>query len=129
METKKEVIKNFTELNVWKKGHLVVLSIYQLTRRFPKSELYGLSSQLQRAAVSITSNIAEGFGRKGGKEKAQFYAISLGSVAELQNQIYIAKDLGYITEEQGTDILSRSEEISRMISGLINYLKSPKPNT
>lgn len=84
---------------MWQKGHQLVLSIYRLTKDFPSVEKFSLTEPMQRASVSITSNIAEGFNRQGAREKAEFYAISRGSTAEVENQIIIAKDLGYITEK------------------------------
>ena len=73
-------IKEFTDLIVWQKGHKLVLTVYLVTKKFPREELFGLSSQMRRAGVSITSNIAEGFGRKGFKEKIQFYYLAKGSL-------------------------------------------------
>ncbi|MFZ2190432.1 MAG: four helix bundle protein, partial [Candidatus Magasanikiibacteriota bacterium] len=87
-------IKKFTDLNAWKEGHKLVLQIYEITRNFSKEELFILVSQMKRCDVSITSNIAEGFGRQSYKEKIQFYFIALGSVTELQNQLLISKDVG-----------------------------------
>lgn len=75
-------IKSFTDLNVWKEGHKLVLQVYKLTKEFPKEELFGLTNQIRRAAVSITSNIAEGFSRHSYKEKLQFYSTALGSLTE-----------------------------------------------
>ena len=91
-------IKSFTDLNSWKETHTLVLEIYKLTRKFPKEERYGLTDQIRRCAVSISSNIAEGFSRQGGKEKLQFYFMSKGSLTELQNQLLIARDVGYINK-------------------------------
>lgn len=88
--------KEFTDLRVWQEGHKLVIQIYQLTKKFPDSEKYGLTSQSQRAAVSITSNIAEGFGRKHKAEKLQFYFFALGSLTELKNLILIMKDIELI---------------------------------
>lgn len=87
-------LKHFTDLFVWQKGHQVVLATYQLTKQFPSEEKYGLKSQMQRCAVSITSNIAESFGRRSKKEKIQFLYISLGSCYELENQLIITQDIG-----------------------------------
>jgi len=93
-------IKHFTDLIAWQKNHQLVLEIYKITKKFPKDELFGLTSQIRRAVVSITSNIAEGYGRYYFKEKIRFYTISRGSSTEVQNHLIIAKDLGYITEEE-----------------------------
>lgn len=90
-------IQSFTDLYAWQAGHKLVLSIYEVTQKFPKEELFGLTNQLRRAAVSITSNIAEGFSRSSYKEKSQFYSMALGSLTEIQNQLLIAKDIKYLS--------------------------------
>ena len=89
-------INNFYELDAWKKGHELLLVIYKITKSFPKEEVYGLTSQIRRAAVSITNNIAEGFSRYHYKEKSNFYYNARGSVSEVQNLLIVAKDVGYI---------------------------------
>ena len=89
------IIQKFTDLRVWKEGHKLVLNTYRLTTFFPKEELFGLVSQMRRSAVSITSNIAEGFSRKSYKEKIQFYYIALGSITELQNQLLNSQGYRY----------------------------------
>jgi four helix bundle protein len=80
-------IRSFTDLDAWKKGHELVLMVYKITKSFPNEEVFGLTIQMRRSAVSSTSNIAEGFSRHTHKEKIQFYSIALGSVTELQNQL------------------------------------------
>src|SRR3989338_6098100 len=90
-------IAKFTDLIAWQEGHKLVLLIYQITKDFPKDELYGLISQMRRAAVSITSNLAEGFSRRSSKDKNNFYTMSLTSLIELQNQLLISKDVSYLT--------------------------------
>ena len=92
-------IRSFTDLDAWREGHRLVIDIYKITREFPKEELFGLTNQLRRAAVSFTSNIAEGFSRNSYKEKLQFYSIALGSLTEVQNQLLVARDVEYITKE------------------------------
>ena len=92
-------ITNFKQLNSWQQSHFLVLTIYKISSTFPKQEQFGLTNQIRRAAVSITSNIAEGFSRQSFKEKIQFYAIAQGSVTELQNQLLIARDVGFITKD------------------------------
>ena len=116
-------IKDFTQLIVWQKGHALVLLIYCETGKFPKSEVYALTSQMRRAAVSITSNIAEGFSRRSPKEKIQFYSMSLGSLTELQNQCIISQDIKYIAESDVQKILPRVIEIHKMLNGLIKSIK------
>jgi len=123
----KEKIKNFTDLLVWQNGHNLVLQIYKLTKKFPQEERFGLIDQVRRAAVSITSNIAEGFGRIKYNDKAHFYTMALGSVYEVQNQILIAKDVGYISEDECDSLINNSVGISKMCSGLIRKTKSFDP--
>ncbi len=91
MNQESRKLKSFTDLNAWKEGHKLVLMIYSTTKLFPKEEMFGLISQMRRCAISITSNIAEGFSRQSYKEKLQFYSMSLGSVTELQNQLLVGK--------------------------------------
>ena len=117
-------IKSFTDLNAWKEGHELVLMIYDITKNFPKEEIFGLTSQIRRCAVSITSNIAEGFSRQSYKEKLRFYSIALGSTTELQNQLLIAKDINYITKEQFQDIAEQSVKVHKIINGLIKSSKT-----
>jgi|SRR3989344_4166529 len=115
----KAKIASFVDLKVWQLGHRVVLSVYKITKLFPKEELFGLVSQLRRAAVSMTSNIAEGFSRSSAREKAYFYSIALGSVTEVQNQLLISKDLGYFDETRYIEISKELVEIHKMTNGLI----------
>lgn len=124
MENADGRIKKFTDLNAWKEGHKLVLTIYDITKIFPKEEIFGLTSQIRRCAVSITSNIAEGFSWQSYKEKLQFYSISLGSVTELQNQVLIAKDVKYITEEQFKNIAEQTVIVHKIINGLIKSSKT-----
>ena len=123
----KKKISSFTDLIVWKEGHQLVLEMYRLTKKFPKEEQFSLTNQLQRAVVSFTSNIAEGFNRSSWKEKGQFYSISFGSLSEIQNQLLIAKDLGYITNEEFQTIDKRTTELSKMMSSFIKKTKSFLP--
>ncbi|NCO88853.1 four helix bundle protein [Candidatus Roizmanbacteria bacterium CG2_30_33_16] len=117
-------IKSFRDLYVWQKAHLLALNIYKIVNEFPKSELYGLSSQLKRAVISVTSNIAEGFARRSKKEKIQFYFISLGSITEIENQLILAKDLRYLSEKIFDELFIQSDEIAKMINGLIKSIKN-----
>jgi len=93
-------IKSFRDLDVWKVGHELVLIIYKVTKNFPKEEMFGLTSQMRRSAVSITSNIAEGFSRVSPKEKSHFYSMSKGSLTELHDQLIISLDVGYLSSEE-----------------------------
>jgi len=116
-------IKSFKDLYAWQKGHILVVEIYNVTKSFPKEEQFGLTNQLRRCAVSITSNIAEGFSRKTYKDKSQFYAIALGSVTELQNQIQIAYDVSYISRAEYEKLDSTTTEIHKIINGLLKSSK------
>lgn len=111
-------IKSFTDLNAWKLGHFLVLDIYKITKKFPPEERYGLISQMQRAAVSITSNIAEGFSRNTNKDKVQFYCIAHGSLTELQNQLIIARDLKYLDKINFDSIAQQTIVVGKLINGL-----------
>ena len=117
-------IRSFTDLNAWKEGHSLVLSIYKITENFPIKERFGLTSQIRRAAVSITSNISEGFNRESIKEKIQFYSIARGSLAEAQNQLLIAKDIGFLNEDNFSETANKTVIVSKLINGLIKSLKN-----
>ena len=118
MSEAKKII-TFTDLDAWKEGHALVLLIYEITKLFPKDELFGLVSQMRRCAVSITSNIAEGFSRQSYKEKVQFYSMTQGSVTELQNQLLVTRGVGYITVEKFQDIMKQSVKVHKIVNGLI----------
>ncbi len=118
-----EKIKSFTDLIAWRKGHQLVIAVYKVTNEFPKKEMFALTNQICRCAVSITSNIAEGFSRKGIKEKIQFYYMSLGSVTELQNQLLVARDIGYLSKEEFNNLAEQTIEVSKLLNGLIKSLK------
>ena len=120
-------IKNFTDLLVWQSGHKLVLQIYKITKNFPQEERFGLTDQIRRAAVSITSNIAEGFGRIKYNDKAHFYTMALGSIYEVQNQLMIAKDIGYAAKNECDLLLTESISVSKMCSGLIKKTRSFDP--
>ncbi|TSC77040.1 MAG: S23 ribosomal protein [Parcubacteria group bacterium Gr01-1014_31] len=119
-----EKIKNFTNLTTWQQGHQLVLQIYQTTKGFPKDETFGLVSQMRRSAVSITSNIAEGFSRQSWKEKLHFYSFAEGSVTELQNQLLVARDVKYITNDKFQTIAKLTVEVHKLLNGLIKKCKS-----
>ena len=122
MEAKK--IRSFTDLETWKEGHKLVLMIYEITKLFPKDELFGLVSQIRRCAVSVTSNIAEGFSRQSFKEKIQFYFMSRGSVTELQNQLLVARDVGYLEESKFQEIAEQTVRVHKILNALITASKS-----
>jgi len=117
-------IKSFTDLEAWKEGHKLVLLIYKITVNFPKDEMYGLISQMRRSAISITSNIAEGFSRHSFKEKVQFYSIAQGSLSELQNQLLIAKDVGFLDKNTFSTIAEQSIKVSKITNGLVKKSRS-----
>jgi four helix bundle protein len=114
------MISNFRELKIWQKSKILVKDIYLLTHKYPHSELFGLTNQMRRAAVSIPSNIAEGFNRNSVKEFQRFLNIALGSCAELETQLEISGDLGYLDEISKKSIVERINEISRMTKGMIS---------
>src|SRR3989344_6928731 len=114
-----EKIKNFTDLIVWQRGYKLALNIYKITDSFPKEERFSLTDQLRRAAVSFTSNLAEGFGRDKVNDKSHFYTMALGSLYETQNQLLIGRDLKYIEAKECGILLDESVEISRMCNMLI----------
>jgi len=122
-------IKSFTDLNAWKFGHKLVLEVYKLTSQFPKEEKYALVDQMKRAAVSVTSNIAEGFSRQFYLEKTQFYSMAQGSLTELQNQLLIAKDVGYLNKESFEKLAKLSIMVHKLINGLIKSSKSISHNS
>jgi four helix bundle protein len=112
-------IKNFRDLDVWKLGMEIVVDVYEYTKMFPKEELYGLVSQMRRAAVSITSNIAEGFNRYHNKEYRQFLYIALGSCAELEKQVEVSRLRGYINQAMKDKIIEKLDHEARMLRNLI----------
>ncbi len=113
-------MKAHHKLQVWQRSIAFVTKIYQLTETFPESELYGLINQMRRAAVSIASNIAEGAGRNSKKEFHRFLSIAQGSIAELETQLIISKNLGYCSDIK--NLLNELDEISKMIIGLMKSL-------
>lgn len=118
MDNIKTKIKSFTDLNAWKEGHKLVLLIYKLTANFPAHEVFGLTNQMRRAVVSVTSNIAERFRRNTNRDKVQFYTMAHGSLMELQNKLVISRDLAYIKEDDFNFIAEKTITTSKLISGL-----------
>ena len=116
-------IKTHKDLEVWKKSVSLVTSVYELTKGFPIEEIYGITNQIRRSAVSIPSNIAEGSARKGNKEYMQFLYISLGSLSELETQLIIANNLKYLSDNDFEWIAENMTEIGKMLIGLIRYVK------
>lgn len=118
-ESGKKSIQSFTDLDTWKEGHKLVIEIYRVTKNYPLDEQFGLTSQIRRAAVSITSNIAEGFSRHSYADKAHFYTIAHGSLTELQNQLLVSRDVGYITSEVFETLAEQSVITHKLLTGLL----------
>ncbi|RJQ36298.1 four helix bundle protein [Candidatus Microgenomates bacterium] len=118
------IIKSFTDLYAWQEGHKLVLLIYKATKTFPADERFGITDQMRRCVVSITSNIAEGFSRKSKKEKAQFFYMALGSLTELQNHLLIARDVGYFSKELFHELAGNTVVVSKLINGLIKSCRN-----
>jgi four helix bundle protein len=116
-------IRSFKDLNAWKKGHELVLTLYRLTKDFPREEAFGLTTQLRRAGVSITANIAEGFSRQSNREKVQFYATALGSLTETQSHLLLAKDVGYLSPETYQQAEDQSITVNKILAGLLKHTK------
>jgi len=112
-------IKSFTDLKSWQEAHILVLKIYKITTQFPRGEIYGLTNQIRRSAVSITSNITEGFGRQKMKDKIRFYYTAQGSLTELKSQLLIAKDIGYLTKEEFAILAKQVNKAHALLQGLI----------
>ncbi len=116
------MVHNFRELIVWKKSIELSNRVYQLTKTFPSNELYALTSQMQRAAVSIAANIAEGAGRVTDKDFAHFLSIALGSAYELETELVLAQNFGYVDELVCSEMSSLIVEVQKMLCNLINKI-------
>jgi four helix bundle protein len=114
---------DFKELNVWRESKHLAILIYKLTESFPKHELFGLTNQMRRAAVSIPSNIAEGNGRRSNKDKIQFIYIARGSLFELETQVILSVELTFISQEHFHNLNLQILNCRRLINGYINYLE------
>ena len=114
-----EGVKKFRKLRVWQEARVLVKEIYEVTANFPKHELYGLVSQIRRAAISIIANIAEGTKRQTSKDKRHFFVMADTSLEEVKCYIIIGFDLKYINEGQGKQLTTRSRDVGRMLNGLI----------
>lgn len=115
---------DFHNLKVWEKAHKLVLDVYRATKTFPKDEIYGLTSQMRRAAASIPSNLAEGCGRNSQAELAQFSQIAMGSASELEYQLLLAHDLQYLSDPDYQSLLCGLTEIRRMLNSFIRILRT-----
>jgi len=118
-QEQKGKIKSFTDLVAWREAHGLVLDMYGVTRQFPKEELFGLTNQMRRAAVSVSSNIAEGFSRRSRTEKNRFYNIAQGSLIELQNQLIVSRDVGYMLKVDFDRIATKTIAVHKLINGLM----------
>ncbi len=117
-------MKSFKDLNVWQKSVDLAVFVYKITEKFPNSEIYGITNQMRRAVISISSNLAEGFKRVHKKEKLQFYNIAYGSVAELESQAEVSKKLNFLSEKDYQILMLNITEISKMVNGLVKSLNS-----
>ncbi|HEX3740286.1 MAG TPA: four helix bundle protein [Terriglobales bacterium] len=122
-------MRDFRELKVWQKSHALILAIYKETVCFPKNELYGLTSQIRRAAVSIGANIAEGAGKNSRPDFARFLQMSLGSASELEYELLLACDLGYVTSAKRDELINQVIETKKMLTGFIYYLNGSRTGT
>ncbi|MDP3965214.1 MAG: four helix bundle protein [bacterium] len=112
------MIRNFSDLEAWKQAHQIALSVYKITQKYPREEIFALTSQSRRAAASVGANIAEGFSRNTKKDKIHFYAMARGSLTELQNHMILSRDLGYVSPDSCSDFLKSSEWTIKLIAGL-----------
>lgn len=126
MENNFSKITKFTDLIAWQEAHKLVLMVYKATKEFPIEEKYCLVDQIRRAAISITSCIAEGFSRKSSKDKSHFYNLAQGSLIELQNQLIIAKDVNYLGKDEFYQIAEQSINVHKLLNGLIKATKINK---
>jgi four helix bundle protein len=124
MTSEQIVVRSYRDLIVWKKAMDLVTEVYRCTQRFPKQETYGLVSQVRRAAVSVPSNIAEGHARISTGEFRQFLGHASGSLVEIETQFEIAQRLGYIDCDECAELLRHTDEIGRMLTGLLRSLPS-----
>jgi len=116
-------IKDFTDLDAWKRSKQLGVAVYSQTKSFPATEVYSLTNQLRRAAVSVSSNVAEGFGRRSGADKIRFYNMAQTSVDEVRSQLYLALELEYLDEQELNNLQSIAVEVRKLISGLIRFLE------
>ncbi len=117
-------VREFADLEVWKQAHRLALLTYRFTESFPRYEIYGLVSQLRRAAVSVASNIAEGFSRRSRDDKVRFYMMSVGSLAELQCQLIIARDLHFLERTAYLQLQPITVSVRKMLYGIIGSAES-----
>lgn len=116
-------IHTFKDLHAWQEAHTLVLEVYRITKIFPREELFGIVNQMRRAAVSVTSNIAEGFSRNTYRDKTQFYAIAQGSLTELESQLLVARDLGYMSTKEAVPFEDQVLKTHKILNGLLKSSK------
>jgi four helix bundle protein len=119
-------MKDFRTLKVWEKSHAFVLAVYKATQSFPKSELYGITNQIQRAAVSVPTNIAEGCGKDSDAELGRFFKIAMGSSSELEYLLLLSHDLGYLADELYNQLHTNLVEVRKMLNAFIQKLKGSR---
>jgi four helix bundle protein len=122
--TDKVKITKFEDMQVWQDAQNFAVSVYEITKTYPKSEIYGLVSQMRRASSSISANIAEGFGRQSKKDTAHFYKIANGSLLETKNFIYLSKRLGYIDTSSENSLIKETESLQNQVNAIIRYFKA-----
>lgn len=122
------MVQSCKDLLVWQKAVALVKEVYQATQPFPPHELYGLAGQLRRAAVSVPSNIAEGQARQSSAEFHHFLTIAYGSLAELDTQVIIARELGYLTDDGANSLSNKTAEVGRMMNALISQIAKKRTN-
>lgn len=116
-------IQKFTDLIAWQEAHALVLGVYKATDEFPSKEQFGLTSQMRRAVISVTSNIAEGFSRQTKADKIHFYVMAHGSTTEIQNQLLAARDIGYLKRTLFDQLANQTVRVHKLITGLIKSIK------
>lgn len=116
-------MRNYRDLQVWSKAHHLTLELYRVSQRFPREELYGITGQLRRAAVSIGANLAEGCGRRTSNELARFVRIALGSASELDYHLLLSRDLGFMSTDEFTIASSALTEVRKMLTSFLNSVE------
>lgn len=122
-EPRSTSIKSFTDLRAWREAHVLAVKIYKVTQNFPKNEVFGLTTQIRRASVSVTSNIAEGFGRRSQADRLRFYDMARASLAEVQSQLLIARDVDYMDKTIFNQLAIMAVDAHKILTGLINATK------
>lgn len=117
-ENDQQKIKAFTDLNGWKKAHQLAIAVYKVTDNFPTKEQFGLTSQIRRASVSVASNIAEGFSRSTKADKTHFYVMALGSLTEVQSQLLLSRDIGFLSSESCQKLFDVTVIVQKLLHGL-----------